>query len=250
MNLTTLVAQDRGCCCIALAAQVEVAVLAGAASRRLGRAPSMSNGGVLAALRIVSALRGHLDLAGRQLRVAQCPRGRSAHHAAHLHHVLAAHRLGDGGGLRRIGRVADHLGHAPAVAQVEEDQAAVVAAAVHPAVQQRHAARVGGAELAAVDLARRAAARRPGSPPAPAGSSSVSIKSPLTVISFEFCDLSSRRVISALDYSRAVRRASSGPIDERGRNRRPGRPFTVTGGLPREGSRPRALPALPPHQEP
>ena len=50
--------------------------------------------------------------------------------------------------LRRLRRVEDELHEAAAVAQVDEDQAAVVAPAVHPAGEAHLAAHVGGAELA------------------------------------------------------------------------------------------------------
>jgi hypothetical protein len=79
-------------------------------------------------------VREHLDLAGRQLRIHRL--GRAALHApAHEDHVLRA----QGPGLlvalgRRVGL--EHDLHEPfAVAQVDEDHAAVVAAALHPAPQ-------------------------------------------------------------------------------------------------------------------
>ena len=51
--------------------------------------------------------------------------------------------------LGRVRRVHDDLGDPVPVAQVEEDELAVVAAAVDPAGQARAAARVGGTQLAA-----------------------------------------------------------------------------------------------------
>ena len=62
-------------------------------------------------------------------------------------HELVAQRLGGREGVGAVG-VADDLHQAFAVAQVDEDDAAVVAAAMHPAHQ-----RDGLAEVAAVDAA-------------------------------------------------------------------------------------------------
>ena len=51
--------------------------------------------------------------------------------------------------------VKDHLGDAVAVAQVDEDDAAMIAAAVHPAHQDHGLAFVGGAQRSAVCVRRR-----------------------------------------------------------------------------------------------
>ena len=90
----------------------------------------------------------HLHLAGGQ--VAVLGARPAAHHLAlHLDHVLGAHLVGGGIGLLGLLRVEHHLGDAVAVAQVDEDQRAVVAAAVHPARQAHLLALVLGAQLAA-----------------------------------------------------------------------------------------------------
>ena len=63
------------------------------------------------------------------------PAGRRAHLAGHPQHVLVAHAVGGREGLGAVG-IAHHLHQALAVAQVDEDHAAVVAAAVHPAAER------------------------------------------------------------------------------------------------------------------
>ena len=77
-----------------------------------------------------------LDLARVQIGVDQ-PFGPGSDHAFDLHHVFAAHfgRVLVGGG-RHVGVEYD-LNQAGEVAQVEEDEAAMVAAAMHPP-RQRH----------------------------------------------------------------------------------------------------------------
>jgi hypothetical protein len=77
------------------------------------------------------------------------PAGRGAHLAGDLQAELVADRFGD---LEHLGtvRVADDLGQAFAVAQVDEDDAAVVAATVSPAAQGDLLADEGGVELSAV----------------------------------------------------------------------------------------------------
>ena len=73
-----------------------------------------------------------LDLAGGQARVDRL--GGARHDvAADGDHELGAQRLGDGVRLRRHGRVEHQLDDAAAVAQVDEDELAVVAAAGDPA---------------------------------------------------------------------------------------------------------------------
>src|SRR5207302_8854373 len=104
-------------------------------------------------------LRGlDLDLAGRELGVL-VPRQPALDGAADADDVLAAQLPGLRRGLRCVGRVEDHLDQAPAVAEVDEDQAAVVAAAGDPAVEVDLVADVLGAELAALDRAVAAHAR-------------------------------------------------------------------------------------------
>ena len=89
-----------------------------------------------------------LDRAGRQLRVLRA--GQAQRDGALDHHdELGADAAGLRVGVGRIGLVDDDLGDPVAVAQVEEDQLAVVAPAVDPAGQPGGRARVGRAELAA-----------------------------------------------------------------------------------------------------
>ena len=87
-----------------------------------------------------------LDGAGRQLRVLGAG-GALAHLSVDPHHPFRAQLLGllEGG---RIG-VGHHLGDAVVVAQVDEQQAAMVADAVAPAGQPRLLADVACAQLAA-----------------------------------------------------------------------------------------------------
>jgi hypothetical protein len=89
-----------------------------------------------------------LDLAGGQVGVGRAGRART-HLAGDLQAELVAYRFGDLEGLGAI-RVADDLGQAFAVAQVDEDDAAVVAATVGPAAQGDDLAVEGGVELSAV----------------------------------------------------------------------------------------------------
>jgi len=91
----------------------------------------------------------HLDLARREVRVLRSL-GPVGDGALHLEDVLAADRIGDGVGLAALFRVEHHLGEAVVVAQVDEDEAAVVATAVDPAGQRDRLPFVGGAQLAAV----------------------------------------------------------------------------------------------------
>ena len=75
-----------------------------------------------------------------------------AHVADDLQHPLAASAVGLGVGLRRLLRVHDDLDDAAAVAEVEEDQAAVVAAAVDPPGERHPPSDVLPAQRAAVDV--------------------------------------------------------------------------------------------------
>jgi hypothetical protein len=88
-----------------------------------------------------------LDRPGRQVRVDGALRARGDR-PGHLQHVLAAHLRGDG--VRRGGarRVEDDLGQPVAVAQVHEDQPAVVAPPADPALERDLAADVGGTQAA------------------------------------------------------------------------------------------------------
>ncbi len=75
----------------------------------------------------------HLDLAALEVLIDGARRAR-AHQALDLHAELVAHVFGHGEHVGAIG-VADHLHVAFAVAQVDEDHAAVVAAAIDPAAE-------------------------------------------------------------------------------------------------------------------
>jgi hypothetical protein len=104
-------------------------------------ASSSGNGGV-SHVQHLKPVRGDLHLAGGQ---------RGIHRALRPRHHLAAdrdHRLGlEVCGLRAEGhivlRVELHLREALAVAQVDEDDAAVVADGVHPAQQRDGRAEIG-----------------------------------------------------------------------------------------------------------
>ena len=78
------------------------------------------------------------------------PVGRSVDLAGHLDHILGPQRLAFvDDRLRRIGRIEHHLRHAVAVAQVDEQAAAVVAVAVDPAAERDFLANVFAAQFAA-----------------------------------------------------------------------------------------------------
>ena len=95
----------------------------------------------------------HFDLAARQAGVRRAFRT-AAHDALHLHAELVAHAFGD---LEHLGaiRIADDLDEAFAVAQVDEDNAAVVAAAVYPAAQRDGLAQQGFGHQTAVFRSHR-----------------------------------------------------------------------------------------------
>ncbi len=93
-------------------------------------------------------VRQHLDLAGDQVGVLGAGRA-AAHLAGDAQAELVAHALGGGKGLGAV-RVADHLHQALAVAQVDEDDATVVAAAVGPAEQGHGLVEVGGVDPPAI----------------------------------------------------------------------------------------------------
>ena len=82
-------------------------------------------------------------VAGRQACGFSVPGRRARDVAGDRDDELAADAAGDRVGVRLLRLVDDDLGDAVAVAQVEEDQLAVVAAAVDPARQPRVGARVG-----------------------------------------------------------------------------------------------------------
>ncbi len=90
----------------------------------------------------------HLDVAGVHARVAHRLVAQ-AHPALKLQHVFAAYLIGQGKGLLGV-RVEHHLHQAGAVAQVEEDHPAVVAAAVNPTAQPHCFPVVGGSQITAI----------------------------------------------------------------------------------------------------
>lgn len=76
--------------------------------------------------------------------------GAGLDHPLHGDHVLVVQSLGPAVGLGVVLGVEDHLGDAVAVAQVHEDDAAVVAALGHPAHEGDALANMLGAQGAAV----------------------------------------------------------------------------------------------------
>ncbi len=104
------------------------------------------NGGVGAAFRISISCASTSISPETRFGLA-VPSGRGRTTPGHADHELVAQRLGGGERRRAVG-VADDLHEALAVAQVDEDDAAVVAAAVDPAHQ-----RDGLVQMAAVDAA-------------------------------------------------------------------------------------------------
>ena len=105
-------------------------------------------------------VREHFDLAASQRRV-HGPLGAAAHDALHAQHELVAHAVGDGERVRAVG-IADHLDQALAIAQVDEDDASVVAPAMRPAEEVDGPAEEPGIGQAAVF---RAHGRDDGEPP-------------------------------------------------------------------------------------
>jgi hypothetical protein len=100
----------------------------------------------------------HLDLACRHLRIDG--RGSPGRHPAlHRDHVFRPDFLGPVVHRRVHVFMKDHLGDAVAVAQVHEDHAAVIPAAVHPPHQQNSGAFVGSAQgsahVSAAQLAQK-----------------------------------------------------------------------------------------------
>ncbi len=83
------------------------------------------------AIQDLDGARHDLDAAGSEVRVDRTGRA-LAHLALDAHHELVAELFGVGEHLGRV-RVADDLHQALAVAQVDEDHAAVVAPPMHPA---------------------------------------------------------------------------------------------------------------------
>jgi hypothetical protein len=93
-------------------------------------------------------VREDLDLAALQVRIHGAF-GTAAHQARHAQHELVAHAVRGGEGLLAVG-VAHHLHETLAVAQVDEDHAAVVAAPMRPPVEGDRLAEETGIGIAAV----------------------------------------------------------------------------------------------------
>lgn len=95
----------------------------------------------------------HFDLAARQIGVDGAF-GTIAHDALHLHAELVAHAFGH---LEHLGavRIADDLNEPFAIAQVDEDNATVIAAAMHPAAQRDGFAQTGLGHQTAVFRSHR-----------------------------------------------------------------------------------------------
>jgi hypothetical protein len=93
-------------------------------------------------------VRQHLDLARPQVRVDGA-RGPRPHHAGDAQHVLGTNPVGALKRFRPVG-IAHHLREALAITQVDENHAAVVAAAVRPAGEAHALADQRRAELPAV----------------------------------------------------------------------------------------------------
>src|SRR5690606_40648987 len=90
----------------------------------------------------------HLAGAAGHVRVARAL-GTQAHLAGDLHHVFAAHPVGLGEGCLAV-RVEYHLSETFTVADIEEDDTTVVAAAVDPAAKSDFLAVEGLVQLAAI----------------------------------------------------------------------------------------------------
>jgi hypothetical protein len=120
----------------ARAADVEIAILE---AQRLihivGRAADVK-GRILGRVQDRHLVGVHFDVAGGQVRVAQTF-GPRRDDTLHLNDIFAARLAGVGVGVGRLIRIDGDLGHAEAVAQIDEDQPAMVATPVHPA-GQRH----------------------------------------------------------------------------------------------------------------
>ena len=115
---------------------IDVGILIDVERRRLGGVEQLGR------------LGAHLDLASDQVGVLGA--GAAALNAAvHPQHILATRIARDGVG-RGLLRVEDGLHEAAAVAQVDKDQSAVIAATMHPAGEDDIPAFVAGAQVAAV----------------------------------------------------------------------------------------------------
>ncbi len=128
----------------------------------------------MARFRIFDGRDAHLDLAARQVGIDRLRRPRDDL-AAHREHVLRARLLGERVRLGDARRVEHELDHAAAVAEVDEDEIAVVAPARDPAGETHLATDVGGAQLPRIGVAKHQEPfpRRAASPSRQAGGGEV-----------------------------------------------------------------------------
>ncbi|MNF99209.1 hypothetical protein D3C84_821000 [compost metagenome] len=99
----------------------------------------------------------HLDGAAGHVGIA-CTVRAQAHLAGDLHHIFAAHLVGDGKGLGAIG-IEHHLGQTLAVTDVEEDHPAMVTAAMDPTAKGDFLAVQALVQLAAIMAAHHGGSR-------------------------------------------------------------------------------------------
>ena len=130
------------------AAQIEVAVLQ---AQILGGGLALAdrNGGGGEEFRISHSVTSDFDFAGRQFGI-DGTLGAAHDLAFHREEKLGAHRARDlmrGGIVRRI---EDELDDSLAIAQIDKDEPAMIAARLDPSPQSDLAARIGGAQRAAV----------------------------------------------------------------------------------------------------
>src|SRR5258708_298485 len=129
-----------------LAAQVEVAILE---AHLLGNVLLVDHEGRRSGcVEDLGVVREFFDLPALQAGIHRALRT-AAHHARHAQHELVAHAVGRGERGGAIGMAYD-LHQAFAVAQVDEDHPAMVAAAVHPAVDRDGLAKETSVDEAAI----------------------------------------------------------------------------------------------------
>ena len=139
------------------AAQVEVAVLHTQAFGAVGTV-FHKEGRRLGGVEQLPFQHHDLDLAGVQVGVGHAF-GAGTHTALDGHHVFTADDMGFGMGFGGHFGAEHHLGEAVAVAQVNEDKAAVVAAVLHPAHQAHGLTIIGDGKIIAAMAAPPVAQR-------------------------------------------------------------------------------------------
>ena len=102
--------------------------------------------------------REHFDLARHEIRIGRSF-GTQAHAAAHCNAELVAQPFGDGKRRRAI-RIADDLHETLAVAQIDEDHAAVIAAPMDPAAKRDRLVEIAPVDAAAIIRAFQVGLRR------------------------------------------------------------------------------------------